>query len=102
MADTNGPSDADHQHGDKDKAKGGIDAYLAPYYPHENAVAGVYIVSFNDGYDMDKHFAFLGQKFDFTSLNGGYFAEMDDELFNAVRRDPGVEFIENDVAGERD
>jgi len=51
---------------------------------------------------MEKHFAFLGRTFEVTTLNEGYFAELDDELFNAVRTDPGVEFIEDDTFGERD
>ncbi|KAK3702224.1 hypothetical protein LTR37_015056 [Vermiconidia calcicola] len=78
-------------------------AYQAPYHSHEEGrVPGVYIVAFHPGHTIAKHFAFLGREFDLTSLDERYFANMDDELFHAARRDPGVKFVEDDVTGERD
>lgn len=79
------------------------DAYQASYHHHDgHAVPGVYMVKFHLGHTITKHFAFLGREFDLTSLGEGYYANLDDQLFDAVRRDPGVEFIEDDVVGERD
>ena len=46
-------------------------------------------------------FAFLGRKFDLMPLNNGYCAAMDDELLAAIRRDPCVKYVEDDVVGER-
>jgi hypothetical protein len=77
--------------------------YQAPYYCHGgDAVPGSYFVVFYPGHTVAKHFAFLDRKFDLTTLNEGYFADLDDELFNAIRRDPGVEYTEDDFSGERD
>ena len=78
-------------------------AYQATYYHHEeNRVPGVYIIEFYPKHTLEKHFAFLGRKFVVTTLNEGYFADLDDELFNAIRRDPGVEYMEDNTSGERD
>ncbi|KAK3701389.1 hypothetical protein LTR37_015487 [Vermiconidia calcicola] len=77
--------------------------YQAQYYPYERErVPGIYMVALYPGHTIAKHFAFLGREFELTSLNEGYFADMNDGLFNAVRRDPGVRFIEDDVTGGRD
>jgi len=75
--------------------------YQAPYHCHgRDAVPGIYIVGFHPGHTIAKHFAFLGRDFDLTTLNEGYFADLDDKLFNAIRRDPGVEYIEDNTSGE--
>ena len=76
-------------------------SYQAPYYNYgEDAVPGIYMVMFKKGHTIAKHLAFLGREFDLTALHRGYFANMDDQLLNAVRCDPGVEFVEDDVHGE--
>ena len=83
---------------------GSTATYRAPYHHYEeNRVPGVYIVAFRSGHTVAKHFAFLDREFDITAYEGdvGYFADMDDQLLDAVRRDPGVEFVEDNVSGER-
>lgn len=78
-------------------------AHQAPYYRYEKyRIPGVYVVQFKAGHTIAKHFAFLGRKFDLTPLDNGYFANMDDELLDAMRCDPGVEFVEDNVSGVRD
>lgn len=77
-------------------------AYQAPYYRNECPIPGCYIVSFHPGHTIAKHFAFLGREFNPTALKQGYFADIDDELFDAVRSDPGLEFIEDNTSGESD
>jgi len=55
------------------------------------------------GHTVAQRFAFLGKehKVEFT-LNEGYVAVLDRELLDAVRRDPGVRYVEDDTLGERD
>lgn len=76
--------------------------YQAPYYPYEEyRLPGQYCVSFQPGYTLAEHFAFLGFEFEPTSqLNNRYYAALDDQAFNAIRCDPGVSFIEDDVFSE--
>ena len=78
--------------------------YQAAYYPNvdypQYALPGSYLISFYPGHTVAQHFAFVGREFGLTELNNGYFADLSDELFNAVRRDPGVDFIEDNVGGE--
>ena len=77
-------------------------AYQAPYYYYgKDAMPGIYMVRFHLGHTIAKHFAFIGREFDLTDLGGdGYGANLNDELLNAVRQDPGVEFVEDNVSGE--
>ena len=76
---------------------------LAPYYhalAPEARCPGEYGVLFQPGHTLEKHFDFLGLKFEIMfELNMGYVAMMDDQLFNAVRYDPGVRLIEEDSCG---
>ena len=76
-------------------------AYQAPYYPFETCrVPGVYIVAFHDGYTLAEHSTFLGLKFNpmFKYIQG-YAAVLDTHLFNAVRCDPGVKYIQDNYTG---
>jgi len=78
-------------------------ACQAPYEPAEQyPIPGSYIVGFHPGYTVAKHFVFLSREFNLTKMKEGYFAEMDDELFNAVRCDPGVRLVAQNASGERD
>jgi hypothetical protein len=76
----------------------------APYYPgEESRIPGSYLVSFQPGHTLAKHFTFLG--FDFEPagrLENGYYATLDDQVFNAVRYDPGVKAVEDDCFGEEE
>ena len=76
---------------------------LAPYY-HALAPAarcpGEYGVLFKAGHTLEKHFDFLGFELEIMfELSVGYVAKMDDQVFNAVRYDPGVRLIEEDSCG---
>ena len=76
--------------------------YVAPYHKYgDDAVPGKYCVLFREGHNLEKHFAFLGRRFDLEFLEhvDCYYAELDDELLAAVRRDPGVELVEQQSAG---
>ena len=76
-------------------------SYQAEYIPHEKSrIPGVYAVQFHPGHTMSKHFAFLGREFKVNDLDEGYYAYLDEKLFNAVRCDPGVEFIEDNTSGK--
>jgi len=77
-------------------------AYQAPYYHYgKDAVPGSYMVKFHLGHTIAKHFAFIGREFDLVDIGGdGYGANLNDELLNAIRQDPGVEFVEDNVAGQ--
>jgi hypothetical protein len=59
------------------------------------------MIRFQEGHTLAQHFEFLGKeiKIDGT-LDNGYHAELDGELFESVRQDPGVEFVEDDTLGE--
>ncbi len=78
----------------------------APYHHAPDPEArcpGEYAVLFKPGHTLAKHFAFLGFEFEIMfKLNMGYAARMDDQLFNAVRYDPGVKFIEENSCGGQD
>ena len=79
--------------------------YQAPCYPHEQGrVPGEYMVIFKERHTLKKHFIDLGLEFDvihsYSSL--GYGAKLNDQLFNAVRSDPGVRAIEDKTSGWRD
>lgn len=77
--------------------------YQAPHHKYAHNVPGSYLVKLRGRYSISKHYQFLGRKFELIVLKGsGYFANMDDELLDAVRRDPGVEFVEDNVYGSRD
>ena len=75
--------------------------YQAPFWRFEKdvVVPGIYIVWFNEGHTIAKHFEFLSRKFDLTAYtsNRGYFADKDDQLVDAVRSDPGFSFIQEDT-----
>lgn len=81
-------------------------AHQAPYYSNEKwRVPGEYIVVFHPGYTLTEHFAFLGLDFDpICRYNSGYAAALDDQMFNAIRYDPGVKYIHDNYSGalERD
>ena len=76
--------------------------YRAPYYHNEGAIPGSYIIRFHLGHTVSKHFAVVGRDFGLTKLSNGYFADLDDELFDAVRGDPGVKYVEDNTRGEFD
>ena len=78
--------------------------YQAPHYHPDpkNTIPGVYMVLFHQGHTIDKHFAFLGRKFDFSTLPTGYLADLDDQLLDAVRRDPGIRCAEDNCYGEEE
>ena len=61
-----------------------------------------YVVTFNDGYTREKHFKFLGQKFEVDDILPGYGADLPPDLFDKVRTDCGVRFVEDDFTGTRD
>ena len=78
--------------------------YVAPYHRHErNRVPGEYMVFFHPGHTIDEHFAFLGLEFEVPSAcESWYGVDLDDDqLFNAIRHDPGVAFIEDNMSGRR-
>ena len=75
--------------------------YQAPYDQNEDPYQDHYIICFKRGHTVAKHFAFLGKEIEIEGiLNKGYYAELDRELFDAVRRDPGVELIEDNTLGD--
>jgi hypothetical protein len=77
--------------------------YQAAYIPHDWPMRGRYFVAFYPGHTIEKHFAFLQREFEVNTFDvGGYTAQLDDQLFNAVRCDPGVEFVEDNFTGKRD
>lgn len=77
-------------------------AYQAPYTSHEKCrIPGSYLVGFHTGHTIAKHFAFLGREFEVIPFKTGYGADLDDQLFNAIRHDPGVRGVEDDVSGTR-
>ena len=76
--------------------------YQAPYDQNEDPYQDHYIICFKRGHTLAKHFAFLGKKLEIEgTLNNGYYAELDRELFENVRRDPGVELIEDNTLGDK-
>ena len=105
---SNPASDAAAKHGvpqhQGEDAPHMTNVYVAPYHPHErNRVPGSYIVMFHPGHTIDKHFAFLGLEFEVLSaFEDWYGAELDDQLFNSIRRDPGVAFVEDNMLCRRD
>lgn len=78
--------------------------YCAPYHTIQEGcerVPGGYFVRFVRGYSLEEHYAFLGRKFEIlVRFPDGYGADLDDNLFAAVRRDPGVRFVEDDSYAE--
>jgi hypothetical protein len=78
--------------------------YQAPYYPYpECRNPGEYLITFQPGYTLAEHFTFLGFEVELIGLlNNGYYAALNDQVFNAIRYDPGVKLIEDDVLGEVD
>lgn len=77
--------------------------YQAPYSRNESPYKDHYIIAFKPGHSLAKHFAFLGKYIGIEgTLDEGYYAMLDRELFEAVRRDPGVELIEDNTLGEWD
>ena len=78
-------------------------SYQALYTPHEKCrIPGAYLVGFHPSHTIAKHFAFLGLEFEVIPFKTGYGADLDDQLFNAIRHDPGVRHVEDDVFGTRD
>jgi len=82
-----------------DISSGGTGRYRAPYLMNESPIPDSYIVMFHPGHTITKHYEAVGRHFELTDLRTGYFANLDDELFNAVRNDPGVRSIENNTSG---
>ena len=75
--------------------------YQAPYRPSSDCILGEYIVGFYPKYTIEQHFAFLGREFEIMDmLTNGYGAKMDDDLFNRVRSDRGVKYVEDNCRGE--
>lgn len=75
--------------------------YQAPYHQIDPPYQDHYVIAFKPGYTLSEHFVFLGKEIDIEgTLNKGYYAKLDRELFEAVRRDPGVKLIEDNTLGE--
>lgn len=76
--------------------------YQAPHLRHEeNAVPQSYIVIFHPDHNVASHLAFLGRDFRLAPISRGYCADdVDDHLLSAIRRDPGVEYVEDNTSGE--
>ena len=79
-------------------------SYQAPHYRTDPkyVIPGVYLVIFHPGHTVTKHFEFLDRKFDLSTFppDKGYHATIDDQLLAAIRRDPGVRFVEDDATVE--
>ena len=75
----------------------------APYHRHERTRRpNEYLVVFNPGHTLEKHFAFLGFEFEVViDCKEWYGVDMDEQLLNAIRQDPGVEFVEDNQRGKR-
>ncbi|KAK6437482.1 hypothetical protein LTR95_006315 [Oleoguttula sp. CCFEE 5521] len=74
--------------------------YRAPYYRQISPYVDHYIVAFKESYTLSEHFSFIGEKFRIDGeLDEGYYAKLDRELLESVRRDPGVELVEDDALG---
>lgn len=74
--------------------------YQAPYNQIDPPFQDHYIITFKPSHTLAKHFAFLGKEIELEgTLDEGYYAKLDRELFEAVRRDQGVKFIEDDTLG---
>ncbi|KAK5710424.1 hypothetical protein LTR17_018872 [Elasticomyces elasticus] len=74
--------------------------YQAPYQRNDGAYEDHYIVAFKQNHTLAKHFAFLGKELEIEgSIDDGYYAKLDRELFETVRRDPSVDWIEDDTFG---
>jgi hypothetical protein len=74
----------------------------ATYYKQDNKVKDSYVVIFNDGYTLEKHFKFLGRKFEVDDILSGYGADLPPDLFDKVRTDCGVRFVEGDFTRTQD
>ncbi len=78
-----------------------LDQYQAPYHAYEPSVPGVFLVSFRPGYTLAEHSAYLGGDLKLRNqFQSGYCAVLDDQTVDAVRRDPGVKYIEDNTSGE--
>nr|OQO04078.1 hypothetical protein B0A51_17939 [Rachicladosporium sp. CCFEE 5018] len=76
-------------------------AYQALYHQQESPLEDHYMIAFRSGHTLAAHFASVGKDFRIQGeLDEGYYAKLDRELFEAVRRDPGVELVEDDSLGE--
>jgi len=71
--------------------------YRAPYYRH---APGSYVVSLHPSYDLEEHFATVGRRFRLYVGINAYTAELDDTLFEAIRRDPMVIYIKDAVSDD--
>lgn len=73
--------------------------YLADYYQlSEDRVPKSYSVMFKEGHTVAKHLEFLGRSFEMFAMadNRGYSTEnIDENLREQIRRDPGVKYIED-------
>ena len=96
------PDAARNQDSNKAAQHAETSAYQAPYYAYETCrIPGEYIVVFHDGYTIAEHFTFLGLEYTMKlKLYAGYAAVLDEQLFNAVRYDPGVKYIQDNYTGE--
>jgi hypothetical protein len=88
-------------HGGEETQPTSQGAYRAPWYRHPpDNVPGSYFVAFYAGHTIARHFEAIGRAFDVTASDGGYGAALDDQLLSAVRSDPGVMFVEDNVRGK--
>jgi hypothetical protein len=62
------------------------------------------MVMFHPAHTLEKHFAFLGLEFEVIHYHPccGYGDQLDDQLFNAIRYDPGVKAVGDNTRGWRD
>lgn len=72
--------------------------YLAPYHRHdEEKIPNAYYVMFKKGHTVAKHFQSVGHSFKVSELvdDMGYTANVDDDVREQIRRDPGVKYVED-------
>ena len=74
----------------------------AKYYKHDSNVKDRYLVVLRDDYTLEEHYKFVGQKFEANDILCGYVADLSSDLFDKVRTDCGVQFVEDDFTGKRD
>ena len=67
--------------------------------PTSGAVAGVYAVTFSEGWTVNDHFKAIGEQLTVTELNKGYFANLAEEQLAKVRSDCKVKSVEQDSTG---
>ena len=81
-----------------------INGYIpAPYYAYKrNRTPGCYIVLFTLGHTLEKHFVFIGIEFEVKfAFEDWYTTNLSDQSVTAIRLDPGVALVEEDMTGKR-